>query len=287
MKNPHKITLKSPAKLNLFLHILDQRPDGYHNIQTLFQLIDWNDTLTFSTQRSSDINIHHTIPNLPNHDNLIYRAAKLLQSHTKTPYGCQITLNKSIPTGGGLGGGSSNAATTLLTLNHLWQTQLTSAELASLGRQIGADIPVFILGKNAWAEGVGDELTPVSLPRRWYLIIHPPCHVNTSTLFQHPDLPKNNTRIGRKTILPPNSTNHFQRLACELHPPIAEALTWLNQHTKAQLTGTGSCVFAAFKQQEEAQNVAQLAPTSWTTKVCAGINTSPTHTQLEEFSFTT
>ena len=285
MPTPH-LSVPSPAKLNLFLHVVGQRADGYHNIQTIFQLIDWCDILTFSPTQTAEINLQHDIGNLPLQDNLIFRAARLLQTHTQTSLGCLISLKKNLPIGGGLGGGSSNAATTLLTLNHLWGTQLSISELATLGAHLGADVPVFIHGNNAWADGIGDRLSPIKRPRRWYLVIHPRCHIDTRALFQHPELPRNHPKLPPQLDVPSNSTNHFAALACQLYPQVNEALSWLNQHKSARLSGTGSCVFAEFEQLEEANRVAQQVPTSWTCRVCAGINTSPTHSELKKTSTT-
>ena len=216
----------------------------------------------------------------------ICSAARLLQSHTQTSLGCRISLKKNLPIGGGLGGGSSNAATTLLTLNHLWNTQLSTNELATLGAQLGADVPVFVHGHNAWADGIGDILTPITRPQRWYLVIHPSCHVDTRALFQHPELPRNHPKLAPQPGVPTNSTNHFTVLACQLYPPVREALSWLKQHKSARLSGTGSCVFAEFEQPEEAHRVAQRVPSGWNCRVCAGISTNPTHTELKKIRTT-
>ena len=194
-----QIEVTAPAKLNLYLRVLSRREDGYHNLQTLFQLIDLQDRLIFETNTSGDITLDAPQCEFPSNDNLIIKAAKYCQSLTYDNPGCHIKLKKNIPIGGGLGGGSSNAASTLLTLNRLWNIGLDTDELVRIGSRLGADVPVFVKGQSAWAKGIGDQLQPTTLPERWFLIIHPDCHVSTAKLFQHPQLkpqaPELDTRL--------------------------------------------------------------------------------------------
>ena len=274
------LSLPSPAKLNLFLHITGQRPNGYHDLQTVFQLIDYCDTLTFALRQDPEINLITQLIHTPAKQNLIYRAATALAEHTGCRLGCDITLNKRLPIGGGVGGGSSNAATTLLALNKLWQLHLPSSELAHIGASLGADIPVFVHGHSAWAEGIGDILTPIILPQRWYVMITPKCAVNTGTLFQDSDLCRNSTALTPTHYQPGDGHNDFEPLIIRQYPLIAEALSWLKEHANGRLTGTGACVFATFDNQEKASRIASLAASKWNTMVVRGLNHSPLHAKL-------
>jgi len=272
------LTLLSPAKLNLFLHITGRRPDGYHELQTVFQLLDWGDWMTFTPDDSGEITLDSSDPGIPLAENLVYRAARLLQ---RGSLGAHITLDKRIPAGGGLGGGSSNAATTLLALNHLWQLGLGQTELRALGATLGADVPVFVAGHSAWAEGVGELLTPVDLPERWYVIISPPCHVSTGQIFSHLQLTRNTSPIKMATFFEGYSRNDCQQLVRRLYPDVDAALTWLEQFGEARLTGTGACVFAGFGTEAEAGAVLQKLPPHWTGVVARGLNQSPVTASLD------
>lgn len=271
------LTLLSPAKLNLFLHILGRRPDGYHRLQTLFQLLDWGDTLRFEVNESGTVTLEGDALGIPAGDNLIVRAARLLQQGS---LGAHITLAKRIPAGGGLGGGSSNAATTLLALNHLWELGLSHPELMQLGRGLGADVPVFVGGRTAWAEGVGEILTPVDLPPAWYLVITPACHVSTAEIFSHRELTRNTSPIKIAAFFEGTSRNDCQDLVRRLYPEVDKALIWLAKFGEARLTGTGASVFASFGSRADAETALRQMPGAWKGIVAGGLNESPVLTAL-------
>lgn len=258
------LTLLAPAKINLFLHITGRRPDGYHTLQTIFQRLDFGDTLTFTLRpNGSAIHLEHTL-DIPNDRNLILRAANLLQNYTQTQYGAHIKLTKQLPMEAGLGGGSSNAATTLIGLNQLWQTGLTTQTLAELGLQLGADVPVFVHGhKTSWGEGIGEILIPVTVPAAWYVVLYPACSVSTKQIFTHPDLPRATAPVSLQDFFDGSTQNDCQSLVRTLYPEIDRALKWLNQFEQAKLTGTGSCIFASFPSYSEAQTIAQQIPAPW------------------------
>ena len=278
-----QLTLPAPAKLNRMLHIVGRREDGYHSLQTLFQFIDLNDHLTLAARDDGHIQLTQAVSGVPHDDNLIVRAARLLQRHSGTLLGATLTINKRLPMGGGLGGGSSNAATTLVGLNHLWQLHLSLEELARLGLQLGADVPVFVHGHSAWAEGIGEQLTSVTLDTPWFVIIHPGISVSTPGVFQDPQLTRDSRPITMARALQggaPKWRNDCEAIVKERYPPIAEALDWLAQYAPSRLTGTGACLFAAFETQQAAQAIAQLAGQRWPTWVARGLNTSPLHDAL-------
>ncbi|EHA16248.1 4-(cytidine 5'-diphospho)-2-C-methyl-D-erythritol kinase [Halomonas sp. HAL1] len=278
-----QLRLPAPAKLNRMLHIVGRREDGYHTLQTLFQFIDLNDHLTLTARDDGEIHLTHEVSGVSHDDNLIVRAARLLQRHSGTRLGATLTIEKQLPMGGGLGGGSSNAATTLVGLNHLWQLHLSLDELARLGLQLGADVPVFVHGYSAWAEGVGEQLTAVTLDTPWFVIIHPDISVSTLDVFQDPQLTRDSHPITMARALQggaPEWRNDCEAVVKERYPPIAEALHWLAQHAPSRLTGTGACLFAAFETQQAAQAIAQLAGQRWPTWVARGLNTSPLHDAL-------
>jgi len=271
------LTLLSPAKLNLFLHITGRRADGYHQLQTLFQLLDWGDWLGFTPNASGEISLAAPGLDIPPHDNLIYRAASLLQrlGNKGAVPGVHITVDKHIPAGGGLGGGSSNAATTLLALNHLWQLGLAGEELQALGATLGADVPVFVGGHSAWAEGIGEVLTPVDLPERWYAIITPPCHVSTGQIFSHLQLTRNTAPIKMATFFEGYSRNDCEELVRRLYPDVNAVFDWLEGFAPARLTGTGASVFASFGTEADAAAVLQQLPRQWQGVAARGLNRSP------------
>ena len=275
------IQVASPAKLNLYLRILSRREDGYHNLQTLFQLIDLQDTLTIDTNHTGQITLDAPQCPCSPQDNLIVQAALKLKHHCPPHFGCHIQLDKKIPIGGGLGGGSSNAASTLLTLNRLWNIGLDTDELAQIGTRLGADVPVFVKGQSAWAQGTGDQLQPTTLPQRWYLVIHPNCHVSTAKLFQHPQLKPQAPQLDTTQFDLRYTVNDFEPLVLQDYPEIRNAHHWLSQFAPAHLTGTGACVFSVFGDQQSAEKVAKKTPNSWQSFTVCGLNTSPCLTQLE------
>lgn len=277
------LTLPAPAKLNRMLHIVGRRQDGYHTLQTLFQMIDLSDHLTLCSREDGDIRLISEVSGVKHDDNLIVRAARLLQSASGTSLGATLSIEKQLPMGGGLGGGSSNAATVLVGLNRLWGLNFSLDALAQLGLTLGADVPVFVHGHSAWGEGIGEQLTQVSLDTPWFVIIHPGISVSTPSVFQDPQLTRDSRPITMARALQggaPEWRNDCEAVVKERYPPIAEALNWLKQHAPSRLTGTGACLFAAFKDQQTAQAVAQLASQRWSTWVARGLNTSPLHDAL-------
>jgi len=269
---PTTLSLLSPAKLNLFLHITGRRDDGYHQLQTLFQLLDWGDQLHFMPSDSGAITLDGCDLDIPLEENLIFRAARMLQRGT---LGVRITLDKKIPAGGGLGGGSSNAATTLLALNHLWGLGMPLSQLQALGAELGADVPVFVGAHTAWAEGIGEILTPVDLPERWFLILVPDCHVSTAEIFSHQQLTRNSPAIKMAAFFEGDSRNDCQQLVRRFYPEVDNALKKLENFGEARLTGTGACVFASFGTAAEARAAQRQMPREWTSIVARGINVSP------------
>jgi 4-diphosphocytidyl-2-C-methyl-D-erythritol kinase len=280
------LTLPCPAKLNLMLHVTGRRADGYHNLQTVFQLLDYGDDITITGNVSGLVTIEPKISGLAQQDNLIHKAALLLRESGNERLGAQIKLNKRLPMGGGIGGGSSNAASTLLGLNRLWGINVDLHTLASLGRRLGADVPVFVYGKSAWAEGVGDTLTPLELPAPWYLVITPPCHVSTAEIFSHKDLTRDTLAIKVATFLERGGKNDCQKLVETLYPQVRDAVEWLNKFGQARLTGTGACIYAAFGSKNEAQIVFAKRPEHLKGFIAKGINRSPLHQCLTDQSIT-
>ncbi len=272
-----KITLPSPAKLNLFLHILGRRADGYHDLQTVFQLLDYGDEISLESEPGGKILLPDTLSGVKPADNLIYRAADLLKRHTDTQKGAVITLRKRLPLGGGVGGGSSNAATTLVGLNALWETGLNEEALAALGLRLGADVPVFIRGKTAWAEGLGDKLEPLTLAEKFYAVLAPPCRVSTAEVFSHKDLTRDTLAITVAAFLERGGKNDCQAVVESLFPQVRDAVEWLSQHGPTQLTGTGACVFAPFPSKEAAEAVIASRPQHMRGFVARGVNQSPLH----------
>jgi 4-diphosphocytidyl-2-C-methyl-D-erythritol kinase len=270
---PRTLTLLSPAKLNLFLHITGRRPDGYHELQTLFQLLDWGDEMVFEPNDSGQVTLECAGIDIAPRDNLVLRAAGLLRQDDSR--GARIRLSKRVPVGGGLGGGSSNAATTLMALNHLWGLDLVRDQLAILGRSLGADVPVFIGAHSAWAEGVGEILTPVELPTRWYLILAPQCHVSTAEIFSHRELTRNTSPIKIAAFFQGHARNDCQELVRRLYPEVDKALKMLDKFGAARMTGTGACVFTDFDTEAQARAAADSLPSDWQAVVARGINKSP------------
>lgn len=274
------LSLLSPAKLNLFLLITGRRADGYHQLQTLFQLLDYGDTLHFSTRNDAKIELSPAIQGVPHQHNLIVRAALLLQQHTECRLGADIALHKVLPMGGGLGGGSSNAATTLLALNKLWNTQLSMDTLAQLGLQLGADVPVFVRGHSAWAEGIGEQLTTIDIPETWYLVAKPDCEVSTAEVFCHKQLTRDSTAIKIAAVFEQGGRNDCEPVVRALYPPVDSALDWLNRHSPARLTGTGACVYCRFSDRQSAMELHNKLPSTLTGFVAKGVNISPCYSAL-------
>lgn len=270
----------APAKLNLFLHITGRRDDGYHLLQTAFQFVDLCDYMQFTVNTDGRVDRAVDLPGISAEEDICIKAAKLLQQESGVSLGATIALDKRIPVGGGLGGGSSNAATTLVALNSLWELDYPVDRLAGLGLRLGADVPVFVRGKAAWAEGVGEALEPLEqFPEPWYLIIAPPVHVSTAAVFQAPELTRNCPPITIRHLLAQDCGNVCEPVARTMFPEIARALDWLAAHADARLTGTGACVFGAFETKEQAEKVlghfnADM-PESWRGFVAKGLNRSP------------
>lgn len=275
------LVLLSPAKLNLFLHITGRRADGYHSLQTFFQLLDYGDELSFSLREDGFITLEPGIPGVELEQNLIIKAARLLEPYRPAKLGIDINLKKHLPMGGGIGGGSSNAATTLVALNHLWQCGLSKNELQQLGLQLGADVPVFVNAQTAWAEGVGEVLQPIEMKTKWFLVVQPDCHVSTATIFSHKDLTRNTPAIKVAAFLERGGQNDCETLVRRLYPQVDEALNWLAKFdNNAQMTGTGACVFASFESAEKAQAVQAKLPKHLPGFVAQGINESPLYKLL-------
>ncbi|QMI05387.1 4-(cytidine 5'-diphospho)-2-C-methyl-D-erythritol kinase [Citrobacter sp. RHB25-C09] len=271
----------SPAKLNLFLYITGQRADGYHTLQTLFQFLDYGDTLGLELRSDGEIHLLTPVDGVANEDNLIVRAARLLMKtaadsgRLHTGSGADIRIEKRLPMGGGLGGGSSNAATVLVALNHLWQCGLSVDELATLGLTLGADVPVFVRGHAAFAEGVGEILTPASPVEKWYLVAHPGVSIPTPVIFKDPELPRNTPKRSIDTLLKCEFSNDCEVIARKRFREVDEALSWLLEYAPSRLTGTGACVFAEFDTESRARQVLEQAPEWLKGFVARGMNISP------------
>lgn len=278
------LSILSSAKLNLFLHITGRRPDGYHNLQTLFQLLNYGDSLEFTPNNDGRISLTPEIPGVPFEQNLIIKAVRALEPFKLRAFGVDIQLIKRLPMGGGIGGGSSNAATTLVALNHLWNCKLSKEQLQTIGLKLGADVPVFVNAQTAWAEGVGERLLPLEMPQKWFLVVKPNCHVSTAEVFSHKDLTRDTSAIKVAAFLERGGKNDCQALVKTLYPPVNEALTWLQKFDRnAMMTGTGACVFASFESAETAQQVQAQLPKHLPSFVAQGINQSPLYKLLPDF----
>jgi 4-diphosphocytidyl-2-C-methyl-D-erythritol kinase len=279
----------APAKLNLFLHVTGRRADSFHDLQTVFQLIDLCDDIALTVRDDGRIERLAGPADVAPETDLVVRAANALKAATGTSLGASIKVKKRIPMGGGLGGGSSDAATTLLALNHLWATGLTAEKLAEIGLALGSDVPVFVAGSSAWAEGRGEQLVPVELPDRWYVIVHPRVHVATAQVFQAPELTRNSPKITMRAFFQASiaasaaaaaGRNDCESVVRVRFPEVADALDWLAARGPARLTGTGACLFAGFGSAAEAERVAAQVPDRWTSFVARGLNTSPVRERL-------
>ena len=265
----------APGKLNLFLHVLGRRPDGYHRLQTAFQFIDLCDELRFWSRSSGVIERSSDLPGVPASDDLCVRAARLLAAHTGTGQGVAIEVTKRLPMQGGVGGGRSDAATVLVALNELWGLRLPDEELAALGLSLGADVPVFSHGRAAWAEGVGEELTPMDPPEPFYLLVRPDVAVSTAEVFKAPELTRDSPAIKIRDFLLTGGRNDCEPVVRRRFPAVAETLDWLDRYAPARLTGTGSCVYAAMRDESHAQEALANLPRRWTGYVVRGLNRSP------------
>ena len=274
------VLLYSPAKLNLMLHITGQREDGYHLLETVFQFIELYDCLEFQLTTNGQVRRESSQTPIPEQEDLAMSAASLLHSRFQVDAGVNITIEKNIPIGGGLGGGSSNAATCLLALNQLWELGLTLDQLGAIGLELGADVPVFVQGRAAWATGIGECLQPIELEQPYYLVIYPDVAVSSAEIFRSQELTRNCDAITIRAFLHGSGTNVCEPVACELYPQIAAAIDWLNQHARARMSGTGACVFAAFESLEQAEIVKLQVPQQWTGYVARATNYNPVHQQL-------
>ncbi len=283
----NSLTCSAPAKLNLFLHVVGRRADGYHLLQTLFRFIDLCDTLHFTLRKDGAVRRVNALEGVPPEQDLCVRAARLLQQETGCESGVDIELEKRIPMGGGLGGGSSDAATTLLALNRMWELGLSRERLMQLGLSLGADVPVFVFGENAFAEGVGEQLQAYPLPDAWYVVLCPPVQVPTAQIFTHPELTRNTISLTMRA-LPRGADfrvgrgdaslklgNDLQAVACKLYPEVATHLQWLTKFSPSLMTGSGACVFAEFPTEAEAQAVWQQLPTNMRGFVARGLQQHP------------
>ncbi|MDW5418403.1 4-(cytidine 5'-diphospho)-2-C-methyl-D-erythritol kinase [Iodobacter sp. CM08] len=267
----------APAKLNLFLHIVGRRPDGYHLLQSVFQLIDLSDTISLRVNASGEVIHHNPLPSVPADTDLTVRAARLLQHATGCKLGVDIRVDKRLPMGGGVGGGSSDAATVMLALNRLWQLNLPRSKLMELGLSLGADVPFFIFGESAFVEGIGEIMTPVATPDTHFVILHPAVHVSTPQIFRDPSLTRNTPPITVPLLSSAVTQNDLEAVACKSHPKIAESITWLSQYANARMTGSGSCVFASFTSPNEANSVIYDLPKNMTGFVARSLSKHPLH----------
>ncbi len=275
----------APAKLNLMLHVVGRRADGYHELQTVFQLIDLCDSVEIAVRNDGVITRPTGPAGVAESEDLVVRAARALQDAAGTPLGAEIAVRKRIPMGGGLGGGSSDAATTLLALNQMWGLALDSGKLAAIGASLGADVPVFVHGRSAWAEGIGEKLSPVALGAgAWYLVIFPGVAVPTAAVFQAAELTRNSPPTTMRGFLETGGRNDCEAVVRARFPEVGEALDWLARHAPARLTGTGSCVFAKFARPEDAERVAARVPDRWRAYVARGLDESPLLEELARCS---
>ncbi len=291
MTESEAIELPAPAKLNLFLHVVGRRADGYHELQTVFQFLDLADRIRITRRDDTLLRRTTAIPGVEEAQDLTVRAARLLRDTSGVEAGADIALEKRIPPGGGLGGGSSDAASVLVGLDRLWGLAMGTDRLASLGARLGADVPVFVRGLAAWGEGVGERLVPIALEEPWYVLVMLPFEVSTAGVFQAPSLTRNTPRIRMNCLLggesgTPEARGRVERLLVsagndcepvvrEMHPEVGEALDWLSRHARARMTGTGATVFAPFESRERAAEVAEKTPAPWRGLVARGLNRSP------------
>ena len=275
---PARMVLPAPAKLNLFLHVTGRRADGYHTLQTLFQMLDWGDEIVLESRADGRIERVGGLSGVVSDDDLAVRAARLLQAETGGGHGAAISIDKRIPAGAGLGGGSSDAATVLLGLNRLWGLDWPLDRLAELGGKLGADVPVFVHGRTAFAEGIGDRLQPIDLPERWYVVVWPGVPVSTLAVFQAPELTRNTPALKIADLLGSATRNDLEPVAVRRCPSIAEALSWLAEHGEVRMSGSGSSVFAPVADEAAAREIVAVSP--WSAWAVRGVNVSPLHRAL-------
>ncbi|MCQ4347525.1 4-(cytidine 5'-diphospho)-2-C-methyl-D-erythritol kinase [Pseudomonas stutzeri] len=278
------LILPAPAKLNLFLHILGRRADGYHELQTVFQFLDYGDELGFRLREDGAIRLHSEVAGVPHDSNLIVRAARLLQQASATPLGADIWLDKRLPMGGGIGGGSSDAATTLLGLDRLWRTGLGLDRLAELGLRLGADVPVFVRGRAAFAGGVGEQLVPIKLDEPWFLVAVPQVSVSTAEIFSAAELTRDTPAIRVCGLPAGGGRNDCQPVVEQRYPEVRNVLNLLNKFVSARMTGTGACVFGSFPNRDDADKVSRQLPETLPSFVARGRNLSSLHRRLEELA---
>ncbi len=271
----------APAKLNLFLHITGRREDGYHLLQSVFQFLDYGDEIAIEVREDGVIRRLSELPGVPEEQDLVIRAARLLRERSGCGLGADIRVLKRLPMGGGLGGGSSDAATVLVALNRLWGLNLGEDELAELGLSLGADVPVFVRGRAAWAEGVGEHLLPVELPEPWFLVIAPAVTVATAAVFNDPELTRDCPPITIRDFLEGRGGNVCEALVRKRHPEVDEAMQWLGRYAEPRLTGTGGCLFARFDDEAAAREVLSRLPDGWQGFVAQGKNRSPLMSRVE------
>ena len=272
----------APAKLNLFLHVVGRRADGYHLLQTVFRFVDYGDCLRFTPRADGELRLARPLPGVPPETDLTIRAARLLQAETGCREGVEIEVDKRLPMGGGLGGGSSDAATVLLALNHLWQLGLSRQRLQMLGLSLGADVPVFLFGQNAFAEGVGEALRPVVLPPAWYVVLEPPVQVPTAAIFGAPELKRDTPAMRAGDWRSGVGGNDLESVAVARYPVLAEYLTWLGQFGPALMTGSGACVFAPFADEDAAKAVLARLPEGMRGWMAAGLPMHPLHALVRD-----
>ncbi len=272
----------APAKINLFLHIVGRRDDGYHLLQTAFQFLDRCDWLHFELRDDGLVRRATDLPGVPEDSDLTVRAARLLQEAADCSAGVAIEIEKSLPMGGGLGGGSSDAATTLVALNRLWNTALSVDQLAELGLSLGADVPVFVRGCAAWAEGVGEVLEPIEVAEPWYVVVVPSCHVSTAEIFCDKDLTRDSEMMKIPAFLAGHGENVCEAVVRKRYPEVDEAMRWLGQFAPVRMSGTGACIFAAFSERAQADEVMGVLPAGWQAFVAKGLNRSPLLERLAE-----
>jgi 4-diphosphocytidyl-2-C-methyl-D-erythritol kinase len=279
----------APAKLNLMLRVLGRRPDGYHRLQTVFQFIDRCDLLRFDVRPDAEIRRIQAIPGVPEAQDLTVRAARALQSATGCRLGVDLGLEKRLPMGGGLGGGSSDAATTLVALDRLWRLDIGAEGLACIALGLGADVPVFVRGQAAWGEGVGEDLTPVDLPEPWFLVLVPPVSVSTAAVFAHPELTRDSPPVTLRDFFSGDRHNDCAAVVRRDYPAVAAALDWLDRESGAagggRLTGTGGCCFAAYERRDQARAALERLPPGLEGFVARGINRSPLLDHLARVGF--
>ncbi|GHF95599.1 4-(cytidine 5'-diphospho)-2-C-methyl-D-erythritol kinase [Thalassotalea marina] len=277
------LTFPAPAKLNLFLHIIGRRADGYHELETAFQFLDHGDNINIRPTDNGQIELLTPIEGVPDEENLIIKAAKALQLASQTNKGAQIKLEKYLPMGGGLGGGSSDAATILVALNWLWQTNFTLQQLADIGLKLGADVPVFVHGFAAFAKGVGEELTPITPSTYYYLVSKPNVSISTQAVFTSPDLTRNTPALKLDQLDIDSCHNDCQKLVIKQYPEVANLLAWLVEYAPSQMTGTGACIFSRFDTKEQAESIQKMLPEQISSFVAKGVNVSPLHQTLEKY----